>query len=855
MLEKLLVVDDEPQELERISRFLEEHGYDVETAQDGAQALALLREQSFALIISDLRMPGVDGLHILREVKDRYPDARFILVTAFATPDSAISALRQGAYDYLTKPLDMGHLLATVRRALEHRSLALQNKRLIEFLREKNLVLEYLHQEEKRKLEQLRQVNAIARCITAILDTEKLVETVVRLVGQAFDFERFWFGLTDPTQDTVLFPGQKLPPALGGGDRLEGLSAGAIWRLTRGGHEPFIRATSADEGSQAPCDLIFPLRAGSSQVPMGFWLADWEEGSGFSPGDLPYLESLAAQTVVVLENARLYALARKADELAFLNEVGRAANQSLDLEDTIRSVLRCVRATFNAALAEICLFAPHSSDIQHVFSLLSGSFIHRSSDGGDSPSSLLGDDFVRRVGPSSIDDGHPHAVHDLTLRSRLGVPMHFSGRRVGVLGVGSTEAEAYGVDDARLLEVVGGQVATAIENARLFQEVESGRRVILRSRNTLQTLFDGILEGICIVDRNYKVLAVNRTQARWAGLGFRELVGGPAERVFPTSKCALELIEETFRTGRPMSRTDRRRSADEQADSVGWREWEIRTYPILGPPSSADRGNREGEVEQVVVMVRDVTEQRLLEASLLQSEKLAAIGQLAAGVAHEINNPMTVISANVQILRDEMAPDHPFYNSIELIDRAVARASKIVRNLLDFSRSEQFGQRLGGEFVPVDLALSLREAASLVEPQLRQADVQIIVELDPDLPPVWGVPDQLHVVWLNLLINARDAIEETRRPGTIHITARRHDEWVTVHVADDGIGMSEQVLKRIYDPFFTTKAPGKGTGLGLFTCYRTILRHGGKITVDSQVGEGTVFHVSLPIHGLVACPV
>ena len=174
--------------------------------------------------------------------------------------------------------------------------------------------------------------------------------------------------------------------------------------------------------------------------------------------------------------------------------------------------------------------------------------------------------------------------------------------------------------------------------------------------------------------------------------------------------------------------------------------------------------------------------------------------------------------------------------------KARHRASRIVRNLLDFSRSDGF------ESVPTDINLSLNEAVSLVETQLRKANVQIVCEFESDLPPIWASPDHLHVVWLNLLLNARDAIEEKGDEGTIQVTSHRRDDRIVVRIADTGAGMSAEMLKHVYEPFFTTKGPGRGTGLGLFTCYRTLERHGGDIRVDSLEGEGTVFRISLPVH-------
>jgi two-component system NtrC family sensor kinase len=176
-----------------------------------------------------------------------------------------------------------------------------------------------------------------------------------------------------------------------------------------------------------------------------------------------------------------------------------------------------------------------------------------------------------------------------------------------------------------------------------------------------------------------------------------------------------------------------------------------------------------------------------------------------------------------------------------LISRAAERASRIVRNLLDFSRVEQL------DLQQVDVNQSLHEAVLMVAAQVRQAGGRIIADLAPDLPPIWASPDHLHVVWLNLLLNARDAIAEVDREGLIEVTSFQRGEEVVVSVSDNGIGIPAHKLDRIYDPFFTTKDPGKGTGLGLFTCYRTIHRHGGTIEVDSEDGLGTRFDIILPI--------
>jgi PAS domain S-box-containing protein len=816
---KVLVVDDEPQILVLVSRFLRRVGYDVDAAYSGAEALEYLTRSPYALVLSDLKMPEVDGLQVLEEVREHYTDTIFILMTAFGTIDSAVSVLRRGAYDYLTKPLELDDLLSTVERALEHRKVVMENRRLLQFLQEKNVVLEQLHHEEQHKTEQLNRVNAIARQITPILDLDALVQAVIELVAPAFGFRSFSFGLVEG--EMLSYHGGKL------GGRRTRLKDSACWKLTRGGESTYLHAPSARKGVP---ELVFPLRAGNKIV--GFWVADWEGGEQNGKQDMPYLQALAAQTVAAVENARLYALARRADELAFLNEVAIVANQSLDLEQTIRSVLTCVRATFNASLVEICLWE-EGLNLESVYTLVQGTF-HKDRD------SVLGDGFCSRIRRDSVvicegderQDTAALALDGQPMHSLLGVCLHFGARQIGCLGVASADADAFGKEDARLLQVVGGQVSTAIQNARLFDEIRSSREMVLQSRNTLQALFDGILDGIYIVDRQDKVLAINRTQASWAGRSLDELIGGSAAMAFPNSTLALKLIERTLGDGMPVSASERQARPDGE-----YTEWEIQTYPVTGGEGEA--GGRHA-IDRVVVVVRDVTTQRMLEASLARSEKLAAVGRLAAGIAHEINNPMTVISANAQILHEELAPDHPYYGSAELIDRASERAAKIMRNLLDFSRAEQF------EFMEIDLNHSLEEAVSLIEAEIRRTNIAVSLDLAVALPPVWASPDHLQIVWINMLLNARDAIEEAQCEGEIRITSALQDGRFVVQIADNGIGIPDKELNRVYDPFFTTKPPGKGTGLGLFTCYRTIQRHGGEIHINSQVGVGTTFEILLP---------
>ena len=813
---KILVVDDEQQILWLVGRFLRKLDYEVVEASGGESALEKIETTQFAIVLSDLKMPVIDGLQILEYVKTHYPDTVFILMTAFATIDLTISALRKGVYDFLTKPLELKELALTVQQALQHRELTLQNRQLMASLRENNLTLERLHRDEQRKSEQLRQINAISRQITAILDVDRLVDTVIEKASKAFHFESMSFGVIE--QDQIVFKGSLL-------DGYRSLLESSIfWKATQKGELAFVRSQADASSDKVPYDLIFPLRA--ADQPLGFWVANWHPDVIDREENLPYLESLSAQTAIVLENAQLYALAKRADELAFVNQVGEASKQSLNLKETIQSVLICIRA-YGAALVEVCLL-DEENQVEQAFSLIENSFYR-------DKEPVLGTEFVMRIGTSPLilrektEVSHicPPRPELLEIHSLLGVPLYFGTQYIGTCAIGSTTPYAYGLEDGRLLQVAGRQVAMAIENAHLFQQIQEKQQTIEESRNTLRAVFDGILDGIYIVDRNNEILAINRTQTERARRSFDELVGKDAALAFPQSQRACECIQDTFASGNPVACSERY-----NADDGRIIEWNIHSYPV---------SNEGGNLEHVVVVVRDITEQRQLEASLIQSEKMASVGQLAAGIAHEINNPMTVISANVQILREDVPENSLFFESVELIHRATERAASIVQNLLHLSRPEQF------EFAPIDLNLSIEDTIALVRQQLSKANIDIATELTPNLPPIWGNLNLLRIVWINLILNAHDAICEVTRKGKIQIQSFRQDHSLIVRISDNGTGMPPDVIKRVYDPFFTTKAPNKGTGLGLFNCYRAIEQHNGEIRVESKEGIGTTFEIQLPI--------
>jgi signal transduction histidine kinase len=241
-----------------------------------------------------------------------------------------------------------------------------------------------------------------------------------------------------------------------------------------------------------------------------------------------------------------------------------------------------------------------------------------------------------------------------------------------------------------------------------------------------------------------------------------------------------------------------------------------------------------------LIIFDDVTDRDELERRLVQADKLSSIGLLAAGVAHEVNTPLAVISTYAQMLAKQVSGDEQKTKLLEKIAKQTFRASEIVNSLLNFSRTSTT------DFVDVDLNRAVKETATLIEHQLQKTGVQVRLNLGASSPTIRGNFGKLQQVFLNLFINARDAMPEG---GKLTVRTWSEAGFVHIEVADTGHGIPPDHLARIYDPFFTTKAARKGTGLGLSVSYGIVQEHNGIIEVDSRVGSGTRFRLEFPAAG------
>lgn len=422
------------------------------------------------------------------------------------------------------------------------------------------------------------------------------------------------------------------------------------------------------------------------------------------------------------------------------------------------------------------------------------------------------------------------APEGVEIANMMAAPMLVRGSSVGVLVAANKREESFSEVDQDLLASLASAVSRGLDNAYLFENVRARQQELQESHNRLQAVINGILNPIYTIDAQWRLVAINRHKAQALEAAPEDLVGQICYEVFfgRQSPCEHCLVAETMSARQPRHWSVRWAGEDHLPQ-----EWDIHAYPLPATQAGA---------ASVVVVWQDRTEERRLENSLLQAGKLAAIGQLAAGVAHEINNPLTAINANAQMLKMVIPPQDDKYEAVELIARAGDRATNVVRGLLDYARQNQYS------FDPGDVNQSIHQALRLVSYQLRSSEIEVEKHLNDELPRVRASWEHLKTVWLNLLINARDALQGRSGQRSIEIETRLAPagDHVQVLFTDNGVGLSSAEAAHIFEPFYTTKEPGQGTGLGLATSQRIVQQHGGDIEVVSRPGQGSTFIVRLP---------
>jgi PAS domain S-box-containing protein len=435
---------------------------------------------------------------------------------------------------------------------------------------------------------------------------------------------------------------------------------------------------------------------------------------------------------------------------------------------------------------------------------------------GHDRSDLLGRDFLGAILPEDLPSVTEHFRAALAGQSR-----RFECRIVRRGG----ERRTVSVTNTPIYH--GADVVGVLGIARDVTLERERDEALVRSEARYARLVESASDGIFTVDDAGSFVSVNRSLERSVGRAARDLAGTSfVELVEPDDR---ESMREVFAG---TMRGERRRAEMRFRDARGL----LRMGSITMTPIVAD-----GRVTGGLGVVRDVTEERRLSEQLLQREKLAAVGQLVSGVAHELNNPLAGIAAFSQLLLASGQASAEQQEALVTINKEARRAGKIVSNLLLFARQRHPERGL------TDLNQVMLDTLELRRYVLHTAEIEVVTDLDPELPITWADPFQLQQVLLNLLTNAEHAVRAAAGVKRIVLRTRREGERLVASVEDSGSGIPRDILDRIFNPFFTTKPVGEGTGLGLSISDGIVREHGGQITVRTAPGQGATFDVELPL--------
>ena len=368
------------------------------------------------------------------------------------------------------------------------------------------------------------------------------------------------------------------------------------------------------------------------------------------------------------------------------------------------------------------------------------------------------------------------------------------------------------------------QIELEIQNAEL-------RRVQLElqeARDKYLNLYDFAPTGYFTLDRNSLIVDVNLAGSELLGSEKHRLIGAQfTSSISPDSQDAFYFhYREVLKTG-----------------SKG--NCELKMLKADGTPFHAQLismsvPEKNGNISQCRTAVIDITERKNMQAQLMVQDRLASIGQLVSGVAHELNNPLTGVIGFSELLLKRELPDD-IKKDLKIINDEAQRTARIVKNLLTFARKQPQGKQ------PMDINESIQTVLELRAHEQKVSNIKVNTRLAPDLPQIMGNSSQLQQVFFNIVINAEFFMSEAHERGTMTITTERIGDSVRASLADDGPGISKESMSRLFSPFFTTKEVGQGTGLGLSICHGIITEHGGRIYAESELGKGATFIIELPI--------
>jgi two-component system, NtrC family, sensor kinase len=701
--------------------------------------------------------------------------------------------------------------------------------------------------ESRRRAEELAALYTTSQLITSRLDVASVLDRIARSVTALIGSTGCGIGLLEPGGARLINAAahgyqseewRALVLPVGEGIMGRCAETGAPLRVDDVRVDPRSARRDVDAREGIRSMLCVPLRVAGKLL--GVISAVSTRSAAFTAHHQEVLEAFAEQAGIAVQNAQLFeeSVLRTRETRALL-AAGRAVTASLDRDRTVTVIMEQARAVLGVHSCGIMMLDPQSRILSLVASLdvpepmLSTVRVHEGE-------GLTGQAVAQSRPMQSADlwsdprAAYPHLSRTSGFRSMLAVPLRVGAKALGALVVLRQDVHAFTPAEEELLLALADQAAIAMEHARLYENLEGmvaeRTRELDGQKRFVEVVVETLPLGVFVLDGDLRVVRANREGART--LACEAAPGRPLhELVPPPLAVALSTFVNAARERRAVDVVERELRAG----------GDTKTLRFTAAPLD-EHGDGGGHV---VLLAEDVTRAKHLERQMLLTERLTTAGRLAAGVAHELNNPLATIAGCAESLtarlkenplagRPELAD---FSGYLTLIEEEAFRCKEITGSLLQFVREP------GHRRAPTDVNALVHKTIELLSHQSRFVNSRFATALDSELPLVVVNEGQFRQLFLGLASNALEAMEGR---GRLTISTRRARGEVHVDFADEGPGISEEVLARIFDPFFTTKPPGQGTGLGLAIAQSIVADHGGRIEVESRLAAGTVFRVVLP---------
>ena len=757
-----------------------------------------------------------------------------LILSKNSLPQDKIAWLDAGASAYLTKPFTKGELISRVRSLLRTWQKG---------------------KETTEKYEQLNLLHSVSTILASSLDPDILIEGTLSVLRQGFQADAGAAFMKCPDDQSMCVV------ATEGFDEVENCEDKLLDFYFRTIHqlfdEPVLMNPLPDSGhlfselepDKSNFSAIFaPVGIKGSHTGAIFIFS--QAADTFSKHNLELFSTICNQLSVALENARLYVETKKsASQLSFVYNLGNNLMTSFELDELLSYAVFSVGKSLECDTCAVIVQFDGEID-----NLASAQYTKQKDDNQLSKDGFDQEGVARyfaQAGQNLQPTIEMRVTNRLLLNEEIVLetiaPLAFDDALLGILICGSRNPRSLTLENQKLLGAVAHQLSLAIRNIELYQrtkntsinlavEVSERTKEIEEQKRFTEKIIDSLPVSLYVVDRDMRIVAWNRSRDVGGNTRYREEVLNRNVSSILPKQPRLKLHEEfmeVFRSGKIV------RQEQESLDEGQKKIWRISKIPMR-----VDNA----EVSHVITVGEDVTEQKKMTETVIHTEKLASIGRLAAGVVHEINNPLATIAACAEALLSRMTENQvgdgqsDYQEYLQIIKDEAFRCKNITNNLLEFSHQRT------AEKLLCDINQLIDQTLVLLKHHPKIGKLAITREADSSLLPVLVNEGQMKQIFIALISNAYDAMD-----GVGHLLIRTSwhrselERSICAEFIDTGCGISPANLSNIFDPFFTTKPIGRGTGLGLSVCYGIVTDHGGKIEVDSVENHGSTFRVLLPI--------